>query len=241
MPSYLPLHTYTHLYHPQTLIQPHSSSSISTLTSYTNQFIRSAQEHEDELKALYHKFGRREDEDALEKMDEEENERDTAYLIEKTDQQTFVSFVVGVVLTGLLYTGLLIFKPPNDCNKKEKGEERDVAVEDAIEHFIEKNSLSGRTSGVTGSSLLCTILSSPFLSSVMIVWVPILLYTLFTGFMVREVELLGRSDDGDDDTEDAGNTAQADNAQFVTSEKLKAPTVSRYDLYTREQFHNMGF
>ena len=254
MVHYLPLESYTQLYHPNHLplnpsIQPHSASSLASLTSYTNQLFKSAQEHEDQLAALYEKISEKNDKEAFEKMDDEENEKDTAYLIEKTDQQTFVSFVVGVVLTGLLYTGLLIFKPPNECNKKEKDDERMTVVENAMENFIAKhffheetNYFEGRTSGVTGSSLTCTLLSSPFLTSVMIVWVPILIYTILTGFMVREVELLGRNDDTDDeDAVDVGNIAQSDNAQFVTSEKLKTPVLSRYDLYNSQQFHNIGF
>ena len=127
MAHYLPLASYPQLYHPHhqpgnPSIQPHSASALASLTSYTNQFILSADEHEAKLAALYQKFGEKRDE-AIEKMDDKENERDTAYLIEKTDQQTFVSFVVGVVLTGLLYTGLLIFKPSSDCKKGERGGE----------------------------------------------------------------------------------------------------------------------
>ena len=139
MANYLPLDTYTQLYHPNHLIINHPSSYIATPTSYTNQFFRSAKEHEDQLATLYQKFGDKKDGEVTEKMDDEENEKDTAYLIEKTDQQTFVSFVAGVVLTGLLYTSLLIFKPPNDCNKKEKDDERMMVVEYPIENFILNN------------------------------------------------------------------------------------------------------
>ena len=118
MAHYLPLSSYTQLYHPQSQplnpsILPHSASSLASLTSYTNQFIRSADEHEEKLAALYEKFGAKHD-DGLEKMDDAEAEKDTAYLIEKTDQQTFVSVMVGVVMTGLVYTGLLILKPGQD-------------------------------------------------------------------------------------------------------------------------------
>ena len=245
MAHYLPLASYPQLYHPHhqpgnPSIQPHSASALASLTSYTNQFILSADEHEAKLAALYQKFGDKRDE-ALEKMDEKENEKDTAYLIEKTDQQTFVSFVVGVVLTGLLYTGLLIFKPSADC-KKEKEEERGLVLLD-LENTVEDSVLTRRTRSVTGSSLACAVLSSPFISAVMIVWLPIVLQTLVTGFMVREVELLEKSEEDDfgDDTVDIGNIADADSAQFVTSDKLKAPTMSRYDLYNSEQFHNLAF
>ena len=94
---------------------------------------------------------------------------------------------------------------------------------------------------MTGSSLACAVLSSPFISAVTIVWLPIVLHTLVTGFMVREVELLEKSEeDGGDDTVDIGNIADGDSAQFVTSEKLKAPTMSRYDLYNSEQFYNLA-
>ena len=46
----------------------------------------------------------------------------------------------------------------------------------------------------------------------MIVWVPIVLYTIITGFMVREVELLDRSDDAEEDV-DIGNITEEDTAQ----------------------------
>ena len=144
------------------------------------------------------------------------------------------------MLTGLLYTGLLIFKPSGDC-KNEKEEERGLVWLD-LENTVEDSVLTRRTRSVTGSSLACAVLSSPFISAVMIVWLPIVLHTLVTGFMVREVELLEKSDTGGgDDTVDIGNIADADSAQFVTSEKLKAPAMSRYDLYNSEQFHNLAF
>ena len=72
-------------------IHPHSDSTLTSLTSYTNQFIQSAEEEEAELDALYQKFVAKKVDDALEKMDEKENEEDTAYLIEKTDQQSETS------------------------------------------------------------------------------------------------------------------------------------------------------
>ena len=127
MGHYLPLSSYIQQYHPQShphnpSIQSPSSLPLATLTSYTNQFIRSAEVHEAELAALYEKFGDKEGVGALEKMDEKENEKDTAYLIEKTDQQTFISFVVGTVLTGFLYTSLLILKPSGDCKEEKAGE-----------------------------------------------------------------------------------------------------------------------
>ena len=123
-----------------------------------------------------------------------------------------------------------------------------VVVEDAIENFIvnyffteQRKYLGGRTCGGTVSSLACTLLSSPFLTSVFIVWVPILIYTSLTGFMIREVELLGRNDDTEESVDIGNIAAQVDNAQFVTSEKLKTPTVSRYDLYNGQQIYNYGF
>ena len=97
---------------------------------------------------------------------------------------------------------------------------------------------------MTGTSLLCAGLSSPFISSVLIVWVPIVLYTVITGFMVREVELLGKSDDAEQDV-DIGNIAQEDteqaSMQFSTNEKLNASPLSRYSLFNSEEFYNLGF
>eukprot|EP00090_Calanus_glacialis_P018151 TRINITY_DN28156_c0_g1_i1.p1 TRINITY_DN28156_c0_g1~~TRINITY_DN28156_c0_g1_i1.p1 ORF type:complete len:183 (-),score=67.86 TRINITY_DN28156_c0_g1_i1:26-553(-) len=175
-------------------------------------------------------------------MDDSEAEKDTAYLIEKTDQQTFVSVMVGVVMTGLVYTGLLILKPGQDCKMEKEGEERDLAWLDR--DYTPGDHLTARTASLTGMSLLCAGLSSPFISSVMIVWVPIVLYTVITGFMVREVELLDRSDDAEEDV-DIGNITEEDTAQasmqFSTNEKLNAPTLSRYSLYNSEGFYNLGF
>ena len=170
-------------------------------------------------------------------MDDAEAEKDTAYLIEKTDQQTFVSFMVGVVMTGLVYTGLLILRPGQECKMEKEGEERDLA-------WLDGDHLTARTASLTGSSLLCAGLSSPFISSVLIVWVPILLYTVITGAMVREVELLDRSDEDEEDV-DIGNITQEDtdqaSMQFNTNEKLNTLPLSRYGLYNSEEFYDIGF
>ena len=62
--------------------------------------------------------------------------------------------------------------------------------------------------------------------------------------MVREVELLDRSNDAEEDV-DIGNITEEDTAQasmqFSTNEKLNAPTLSRYSLYNSEGFYDLGF
>jgi hypothetical protein len=60
----------------------------------------------------------------------------------------------------------------------------------------------------------------------------IVLYTVLSGFIVREVELLGESDS--DENVDIDNIVEDDTTQailkFVTSEKLNTAPKSRYDL-----------
>jgi len=45
-----------------------------------------------------------------------QEEGETAFLIEKTDQQSFLTLMAGVIATGLIYTALLILKPTNSCS-----------------------------------------------------------------------------------------------------------------------------
>ena len=40
---------------------------------------------------------------------------------------------------------------------------------------------------MTSSSLLCSATSQPFITAIAIVWLPIILLTLLSGFMVRDV------------------------------------------------------
>ena len=231
----LPLNSYVELYHPARLpmnpsLSSQDSSSLLTLTDYTDQFIMSAQEHEDQLGSLYarHSGITR---DALAKMDETGGERDTAFLIEKTDQQTFVSFFVGVLLTGFIYTGLLLFKPSGKCSIKKKEEEKGLVIVEKLLDEEEEQSL--RTDFVKNSPI-CALFNSPLLTSLAIVWVPIVLYTAFTGFMVREVELLERAEEEEEQPVNirAVSSTAAGEAikQFSTNEKLKTPKLSRYDL-----------
>ena len=70
-------------------------------TSYTNQYIRSVDEYERDVQDFLQRSSPLYRDSLREKMD---GETETAFLVEKTDQQSFVTVLVGVVLTGRGWT-----------------------------------------------------------------------------------------------------------------------------------------
>ena len=93
------LQDYVSSHHPDRV--PYSSR-----TSYTNQFIKSAQDYEDDLRNVYRRVIASKQNSMLtgdigHRMDVlQSGEGETAYLIEKTDQQSFITLIAGVILSG---------------------------------------------------------------------------------------------------------------------------------------------
>lgn len=76
---------------------------MSSQTAYTSQYIKSAEDYEQELRDIYRRVsGARVHQNSLlsPKMDGFQGEEETAFLIEKTNQQSFVTLLAGTVLTG---------------------------------------------------------------------------------------------------------------------------------------------
>ena len=81
----------------------------SSRTSYTNQFIKSAQDYEEDLRNVYRRVIASKQNslltgghgDIVHRMDVlQSGDGETAYLIEKTDQQSFITLIAGVILSG---------------------------------------------------------------------------------------------------------------------------------------------
>ena len=95
----LHLQDYVSSHHPDRV--PYSSR-----TSYTNQFIKSAQDYEEDLRNVYQRVIASKRNSLLtgdigDRMDIlQSGEGETAYLIEKTDQQSFITLIAGVILSG---------------------------------------------------------------------------------------------------------------------------------------------
>ena len=97
----LSLQDYIRAYHP-------AHVPATSLTSYTNQFIKSADDYEADVRNV---LARLHDErhrntfhhSLVDKMDTA-LEEETAFLIEKTNQQSFVTLIAGVILTGNMIT-----------------------------------------------------------------------------------------------------------------------------------------
>ena len=191
--SYIPDMSYSmtlqnHVQHPGRL--PPSLGNYRT--SYTNQYIRSVQDYERDVQDLLQRSSPLYHRDFIrEKMD---GETETAFLVEKTDQQSFVTVLVGVVLTGerletaghhsysqlagIIYTSLLLLKPSDDtCTQMSRTEE------------ILLSSLVSDDRSVTTSSLLCGATNQPLITALALVWAPILLITFISGFIIRDVSV----------------------------------------------------
>ena len=92
-----------------------------------------------DLKTLYKEISSRSRPDAMfasQKRQDLAEPGETAFLIEKTDQQSFLTLMAGTIATGsvqivdiffycrqtisgLIYTALLILKPTNTCSARE--------------------------------------------------------------------------------------------------------------------------
>lgn len=59
---------------------------------------------------------------------------------------------------------------------------------------------------MTSAGLLCTAASQPLITSLAVVWIPIIVFTAITGFMMRNVLVMDRNDQmmtfADNDTRD---------------------------------------
>ena len=91
----LSLQDYIRSYHP-------SKVPVSSQTAYTSQYIKSAEDYEQELRDIYSRVSgfRRQNSVLSAKMDGFQGEEETAFLIEKTNQQSFVTLLAGTILTG---------------------------------------------------------------------------------------------------------------------------------------------
>ena len=94
----LSLQDYIRSYHP-------SRVPVSSQTAYTSQYIKSAEDYEQELRDIYRLVSGSRLQNSLlsPKMDEFPGEEETAFLIEKTNQQSFVTLLAGTILTGSYY------------------------------------------------------------------------------------------------------------------------------------------
>lgn len=203
----LSLQDYISAYHPLRV-------PVTSQTSYTNQFIKSADEYEQDLRNLYtrlhaaetlHSNAALQFRDKMDLMQEEE----TAFLIEKSNQQTFLTFMAGTILTGLLYTALLILKPTETCSKLLRTEQDGLLVKKVMEVSepkledinLEKKMEreNSEEKSVTANGLLCSAASEPFKTALAVVWIPIILFTVITGYMVRNVAVGSRVDDAAED------------------------------------------
>ena len=94
----LSLQDYIRSYHP-------SRVPVSSQTAYTSQYIKSAEDYEQELRDIYRRVSGSRLQNSLlsPKMDEFPTEEETAFLIEKTNQQSFVTLLAGTILTGSYY------------------------------------------------------------------------------------------------------------------------------------------
>lgn len=187
---------------------------VTSHTSYTNQFIKSADDYEADVRNV---LARLHDErhrntfhhSLVDKMDTA-LEEETAFLIEKTNQQSFVTLIAGVILTGLIYTALLIFKPTTSCSK-ELRIEKDISQLKSLLPATEDINEIVRTvdeKSVTTNGLLCSAASQPLITSLAVVWIPIIIFTIITGYMVRNVTVGERIMDMDiiDQNDTGGDT-----------------------------------
>ena len=94
----LSLQDYIRSYHP-------SRVPVSSQTAYPSQYIKSAEDYEQELRDIYRLVSGSRLQNSLlsPKMDEFPGEEETAFLIEKTNQQSFVTLLAGTILTGSYY------------------------------------------------------------------------------------------------------------------------------------------
>ena len=89
--------------------------------------------------------------------------------------------IIYCLSPGLIYTALLILKPTTTCSKQLKNEESIAAlktVETVSESLIRSDD---EERSVTTSGLLCTAASQPLLTSLAVVWIPIIVFTVITG------------------------------------------------------------
>ena len=93
----LSLHDYIRAYHP-------TNVPVTSYTSYTNQFIKSAEDYETDVRNVLSRLHDTKSRNSFhhsmdDKMDTALGE-ETAFLIEKTNQQSFATLITGIVLTG---------------------------------------------------------------------------------------------------------------------------------------------
>ena len=199
-------------------VRPALYPALPAHAAYTAQYIRPAGEWERVAGAA---LWQRQDTAG------ETGEVDTAFLIEKTDQQTFLSLVLGVLATGLVYTSLLLFKPTSDCSRTNTDTEIARLASSA-------------------SSLSCQAASQPFLTALALVWLPILAYTALSGYMVRQVRLLDEREDADEESVNIEipdyDTEQLADALIRMQQKLRIQNNFRRQYGENNEFvYNLAF
>ena len=140
------------------------------------------------------------------------SEIETAYLVEKTIQQALTLFILGTLLTGLVYTALLLATPNNYCTSRNlrsyrlltgesSGEnitQKDIKESETVEAIISDEVDDRDDRSVTLDSILrtavCGAFNSPGATAVVAAWTPLLLFSLASGGLVTQVQLLGRED-----------------------------------------------
>ena len=139
------------------------------------------------------------------------SELETAYLVEKTIQQALTLFILGTLLTGLLYTALLLASPNNYCTTRNLRSYRLIAGEISAKEITQKEIEESETVEATSDivddrddrsvtldsivrSAVCGAFDSPGATAVVAAWTPLLLFSLASGGLVTQVQLLERDD-----------------------------------------------
>lgn len=180
-------------------------------------------------------------EPASDKMDSSlVSDMETAYLVEKSIQQALTIFILGTLMTGLLYTAMLLATPNAYCSlkslrghrlltedisdfddiTKKKSDESEMVEKDVVK--LEDRDDRSATLDSFVKVLVCGALNSPGASAVVFAWTPLLLFSLATGGLITEVQLLGR-DDVEVAVLDLGDVDYADDMMFLSS--LLAPSL----------------
>lgn len=234
----LSLQDYIRSYHP-------SKVPVSSQTAYTSQYIKSAEDYEQELRDIYRRVSgfRRQNSVLSAKMDGFQGEEETAFLIEKTNQQSFVTLLAGTILTGLIYTALLILKPTDTCAKELRNDPRETATETV--EMVSKSLVldSSEEKSVTTNGLACHAASQPLLTTLAIVWIPILVFTVITGYMVRNVAVGNRVDDQPDDEVRTNIVIDmdAETLQRLLEKQRELEILSRLDKTRLSNLRNISF
>jgi len=120
-----------------------------------------------------------EEENSLSERQEEKNKRvtETAFLVTRTNQQSLALVMVGIILTGVLYHGLVMTNKPSYCSSRDM-------VFPTISLSYASFSLPE-----PAQDLVCAGLSNPLSAAILIVWPPLLFHSVVAGLRVSSVAL----------------------------------------------------